>query len=118
MGRHSIGRGPERRLPPIGHHRLEHRRDLFGLLVGIALSRVELDAHSLVEVALGLVIGLVGLGLFYRQLAAEPAIAIHGLWLALAGVVVIGVMHGVRWPMEDAVRTIVHLIRHSVASCA
>ena len=88
------------------------------LLAGIALSRVELDAHSLVEVALGLAIGLVGLALFYRQLAAEPAIAIHGLWLALAGVLVIGVMHGVRWPMEDAVRTIVHLIRHNVASCA
>src|SRR5450432_2952759 len=58
------------------------------LLAGIALSRVVLDAHSLVEVALGLAIGLGGLALFYRQLAAGPAIAIHGLWLALAGVVV------------------------------
>ena len=88
------------------------------LLVGIVLSRVVLDAHSPIETALGLAIGLAGLALFYRLIAAEPAIAIHGLWLALAGVVVIGVMHGARWPIEDAVRAIVHLIRHNVASCA
>ncbi|HEX3064361.1 MAG TPA: phosphatase PAP2 family protein [Candidatus Polarisedimenticolia bacterium] len=88
------------------------------LLAAIALSRVELDAHSLVEVVLGLAIGLAALALFYRQVAGEPAIAIHGLWLALAGVVVIAIMHGARWPIEDAVRVIVHLIRHNVASCA
>jgi membrane-associated phospholipid phosphatase len=88
------------------------------LLVGIALSRVVLDAHSPVETALGLAIGLAGLALFYRLISAEPAVPVRGLWLALAGVLVIGLMHGARWPIEDAVRAMVHLIRHNVASCA
>ncbi len=88
------------------------------LLIAIALSRVILDAHSMIEVALGLAIGLGALVLFYRSLAAGPAVAIHGLWLALGAVAVIALMHGARWPIEDVVRAIVHLIRHSVPACA
>ncbi len=88
------------------------------LLIAIALSRVILDAHSMIEVALGLAIGLGALVLFYRALAAGPTVAIHGLWLALGAVAVIALMHGARWPIEDVVRVIVHLIRHSVPACA
>jgi membrane-associated phospholipid phosphatase len=88
------------------------------LLIAIALSRVILDAHSLIEVVLGLAIGLGALVLFYRSLAAGPAVAIHGVWLVLASLVVVAVMHGARWPIEDIVRAIVHLIRHNVPSCA
>jgi membrane-associated phospholipid phosphatase len=88
------------------------------LLIAIALSRVILDAHSSIEVALGLAIGLGALVLFHRSLAAGPTVAIHGLWLALGAVAVIALMHGARWPIEDIVRAIVHLIRHSVPACA
>lgn len=88
------------------------------LLIAIALSRVILDAHSMIEVALGLAIGLGALALFHRSLAAGPTVAIHGLWLALGAVAVIALMHGARWPIEDVVRVIVHLIRHSVPACA
>lgn len=88
------------------------------LLIAIALSRVILDAHSLIEVALGLAIGLGALVLFHRSVAAGPTVAIRGLWLALGAVAVIALMHGARWPIEDIVRAIVHLIRHNVPACA
>ena len=88
------------------------------LLAAIALSRIVLDAHSLIEVVLGLAIGLAALGLFYRYLSTEPAVAIRSLWLALGALAVIALMHGARWPIEDMIRAIVHLIRHNVPSCA
>lgn len=88
------------------------------LLAAIALSRIILDAHSLIEVALGLAIGLAALGLFYRYLSKEPAVPIRGLWLALGALAVIALMHGARWPIEDMIHAIVHLIRHNVPRCA
>ena len=88
------------------------------LLGGIAVSRVVLDNHSAAEVAVGFLIGLAALAFFYRVLKAEPAMAFRGRWLAFAAVILIAVMHGSRWPIEDVVRSIVHLIRHSVPSCA
>ncbi len=89
-----------------------------GVLLGaIAFSRVVLDTHSPIEVALGLAIGLAALALFRRGLASGPAVPFEGFWFAITAAVLIAVMHGTRWPVEDVVRSIVHLIRNSVASC-
>ena len=89
-----------------------------GLLLGaIALSRVILDTHSPIEVALGLAIGLAALALFRRGLADEPAVPFEGFWFAITAAVLIAIMHGTRWPVEDIVRSIAHLIRNSVPSC-
>lgn len=88
------------------------------LLAAIALSRIMLDTHSPVEVLLGLGIGLLGLALFQRALSTTPAVEIRGYWFAVAAAVLIAAMHGARWPIEDIVRAIVHLIRQSVPSCA
>ncbi len=86
-------------------------------LAAIALSRVVLDIHSPMEVALGLAIGLAALALFRRALASGPAVPFEGFWFAIIAAVLIAVMHGTRWPVEDVVRSIVHLIRNSVAGC-
>ncbi len=88
------------------------------LIGGIAVSRVVLDNHSLAEVAAGLLIGAAALAFFYRVLKAQPAMAFGGQWLAFAAVILTAAMHGARWPIEDVVRSIVHLIRHSVPRCA
>jgi membrane-associated phospholipid phosphatase len=88
------------------------------LIGGIAVSRVVLDSHSLAEVAVGFLIGLAALFFFYRMLKAEPAMTFRSQWLAFTAVILIATMHGSRWPIEDIVRSIVHLIRHSVPSCA
>lgn len=88
------------------------------LIGGIAVSRIALDSHSLAEVAVGFSIGLAALALFYRTMTARPAMAFRSQWLAIAAIIVIAVMHGSRWPIEDVVRSIVHLIRHSVPRCA
>jgi membrane-associated phospholipid phosphatase len=101
---------PERRwIPAVGA----------AILIGaIAVSRVVLDNHSVAEVAIGFLIGLAALALFYRAMTAGPAIALRGAWLAIAAVVLIATMHGSRWPIEEVVRDLVHLIRHSVPRCA
>ncbi len=89
------------------------------VLVGaIALSRVLLDSHSPVEVVIGLSIGVLGTAAFWYFLPARPAGAFHGLWLAAIALIVVGAMHGSRWPIEAVIRSIVDFIRHSVPSCA
>lgn len=90
-----------------------------GALMGaIALSRIILDAHSLPEVAVGLAIGGAATAMFFHVLATARAGAFRNLWLILVVALVMAVMHGSRWPIEDIVRSIVRLIRHSVPACA
>lgn len=88
------------------------------LVSAIALSRVVLDSHSPVEVAIGLSIGVMGAVAFWYLLPVLPAGPFRGLWLAAIALIVVGAMHGSRWPIEAVIRGIVHFIRHSVPSCA
>jgi membrane-associated phospholipid phosphatase len=90
----------------------------FIVVSGIALSRVVLDLHSPPEVAIGLSIGVAAAAMFFRTLPAQPAGAFRSWWLAIIGVAVMAVMHGSRWPVEEVIRSIVHLIRHRIPSCA
>jgi membrane-associated phospholipid phosphatase len=63
-----------------------------GLILAIAVSRLLLDAHSVPEVSLGLVIGTVSLALFSRQYLERPNAKVWPLLVA-AGVLV-AILHG------------------------
>jgi membrane-associated phospholipid phosphatase len=63
-----------------------------GLILAIAVSRVLLDAHSVPEVSLGLVIGTVSLALFSRQYLERPNTKVWPLLVA-AGLLV-SILHG------------------------
>jgi hypothetical protein len=63
-----------------------------GLILAIAVSRLLLDAHSLPEVGLGLIIGTVSLVLFSRQYLQCPNTKVWPLLVA-AGVLV-SILHG------------------------
>jgi membrane-associated phospholipid phosphatase len=88
------------------------------LLTGITASRIVLDTHSPVEVVIGLLIGLAALAAFYRSLTMSARVKFQSHWLAIAALVVVATMHGTRWPIEEVVRDIARLIRHTVPSCA
>lgn len=63
-----------------------------GLMLSIAVSRLLLDAHSVPEVGLGLIIGTVSLVLFSRQYLACPNTKVWPLLVA-AGIL-ISILHG------------------------
>jgi len=88
------------------------------LLTGITASRIVLDTHSPAEVVIGLLIGLAALAAFYRALTMSALVKFQSRWLAIAALVVVATMHGTRWPIEEVVRDIARLIRHTVPSCA
>jgi hypothetical protein len=63
-----------------------------GLVLAITVSRLLLDAHSLAEVGLGLIIGIVSLALFGQKYVQSPDTKVWPLLIA-AGVL-ISVLHG------------------------
>jgi membrane-associated phospholipid phosphatase len=63
-----------------------------GLILAIGVSRLLLDAHSVAEVGLGLVIGAVSLAMFSRQYVQAPTTKMWPL-LVVAGVLAL-VLHG------------------------
>ena len=63
-----------------------------GLILAIGVSRLLLDAHSVAEVGLGLIIGIVSLALFSRRYLQAPNTNVWPLLVA-AGVLV-SVLHG------------------------
>jgi membrane-associated phospholipid phosphatase len=63
-----------------------------GLILAIGVSRLLLDAHSVAEVGLGLVIGAVSLAMFSRQYLQAPTTKMWPL-LVVAGVLAL-VLHG------------------------
>jgi membrane-associated phospholipid phosphatase len=63
-----------------------------GLILAIGVSRLLLDAHSVAEVGLGLVIGAVSLAMFSRHYLQAPTTKMWPL-LVVAGVLALG-LHG------------------------
>jgi membrane-associated phospholipid phosphatase len=63
-----------------------------GLILAIGVSRLLLDAHSVAEVGLGLVIGAVSLAIFSREYLQAPTTKMWSL-LVVAGVLALG-LHG------------------------
>jgi hypothetical protein len=87
---------------------------VFALLTGgIALSRLTLHVHNPGEVLAGL-----GALVLYRQLrGAIPPVPLKVSRLALSALLLMSLMHGARWPIEDEIRSIVALIRAGVPGC-
>jgi len=86
-------------------------------VAAIGLSRIMLTAHNIGEVTVGFVVGTlaaVGFWLFMRQ---EAPLSLHFRWFVAASTGMVVLMHGVRWPIENALRTIATLIRDNVAGC-
>jgi hypothetical protein len=71
-----------------------------GLILTIAASRLLLDAHSLAEVGLGLVIGTISLVLFSRNL--PPRYRQTKVWPLLVTVgVLVAILHGQKLHAEE-----------------
>jgi len=75
-----------------------------GLVSTIAVSRLLLDAHSLAEVGLGLIIGIVSLALFGQKYVQAPDTKVWPLLIA-AGVL-ISVLHGSQLHAEELLHRI------------
>lgn len=86
-------------------------------IVGIALSRIELGAHSMAEVALGLVIGGTTLALFARgYLEARPTV--RHVWPLLATVaLLLLVLHGHTAHLEAVWRAIAAYLHNTAGLC-
>jgi membrane-associated phospholipid phosphatase len=77
--------------------------------VAIALSRVVLHAHSPLDAASGLAIGLaIWAGFRYASAGERPA-PTPAHWLAAAAVLVIALAHGARWHTEQAIHLLAGL---------
>ena len=88
------------------------------MVVGIALSRVIVGAHTTIEVVIGLVIGGVALGVFARSyLATRPAHA--QVWPLLAAAVIIAlVLHGHALSLEGVLHAIGGYLHLTAGLCA
>jgi membrane-associated phospholipid phosphatase len=75
-----------------GLHRVLVIASGVGLILAIGVSRLLLEAHSVAEVGLGLVIGAVSLAMFSRQYLQAPTTKMWPL-LVVAGVLALG-LHG------------------------
>ena len=83
------------------------------ILVGI--SRLALHTHSLVEILIGLAVGLAALAGFHLLFARRQPGAAPAGWLALASLLVLVLMHGRHWDVESAILHAVayfHSARH------
>ena len=98
-------------------HRLWPWLAALAFLVLLALSRVIIHAHSPAETALGTATGALGLALLALLLGIEALVPLALAWLAVPVVCVIVVMHGTRWPIENWVKTLVHLLRRQWPAC-
>jgi hypothetical protein len=79
------------------------------LVIAIAVSRVVLGLHSVVEVAFGLGVGAIAVLAFRAVLATVPANAVPVKGLAVGALVVVVALHGTRWPSE---RLLQNIARH------
>lgn len=87
------------------------------LIAAIAASRILLHAHNPGEVLAGLAVGL-GALLLFRHLRGDPIPGgLKVSRLALSALLLMVVMHGTRWPIEEEIRGMVALIRAGVPQC-
>jgi len=88
------------------------------LVAGVAFSRIALGSHSSAEVALGLAVGILAVGLFavlYMRL--RPGHLNVPLLLALAVGIVL-TFHGLRLPLEEWIRHLADAFTHFTGACA
>jgi membrane-associated phospholipid phosphatase len=88
------------------------------LIVAIALSRLMLHAHNQAEVLAGLLVGLGALVIFHRLRGPALPGGLRVSRLALAALLLVGAMHGTRWPIEEQIHNMVALIQAGVPQCA
>jgi membrane-associated phospholipid phosphatase len=87
------------------------------LVAAIALSRILLHAHSPAEVAVGLAVGLLSTLIFRVILGPGEAPPLRLAWFAFGAILIAGVMHGTRWPIEQWIKAAAHLIRNRWPGC-
>lgn len=75
----------------------------FALVAAIAVSRVVLHEHSVAETLIGLAVGLAALGALRAVLTVVPAGRLPAVWLCLAALVTVALMHGTRWHTEGMI---------------
>jgi len=73
------------------------------LIIVIALSRIILNYHSTIEVAVGLAVGIAALAIIVAIVARHPPQRLSLGWLAAAALVVCALFHGTQWPAEQAI---------------
>jgi len=89
------------------------------LLVGmIATSRVAIQAHTPIEVATGLSVGLCAVALLVYLLRHKAPPRLLGPQLALASALAVAWMYGTHWPVEETLHHWAGWIRQSTAVCA
>ncbi len=88
------------------------------LVAAIGTSRLLLGAHAVPEVAAGLIVGLGAVAAFHAVLSLRPAATLPLLWLLAPALVLIGLLHGMRWPAEQAIRRLSGLLRLLALWCS
>ncbi len=73
------------------------------LIIAIALSRILLNYHSTIEVAVGLAVGIAALAIIVAIVARHPPQRLSLGWLAAGALVVCALFHGTHWPAEQAI---------------
>src|SRR5262249_24476066 len=101
----------------IGERRWVFTAAFLVVALAIAVSRLALGFHSPVEGGVGLAIGLIALVAFRRSVGPFTQRP-RTLWMWLPALVLIALSHGSRWPIDQMIQSLVHLIRHSVPACA
>jgi membrane-associated phospholipid phosphatase len=87
------------------------------LIVCIAVSRIAIGVHTVAEVALGMLIGLVAVALFAVKYLRQRAGRIEfALLLAFAACVLL-LFHGARLPAEEWIRQLAYLGRGVIGAC-
>ena len=92
-----------------------------GLVVTVSASRLLLEMHTKLEVAVGLIVGGATVALFasvYRRLPPATTVRSRGVAVAASLVVLLVVaLHGERLHAEDVIRSIAAELRTQVSAC-
>ena len=88
------------------------------LIIGVAVSRVFLGAHSYAEVVVGLLVGVTALALFaWRYFSLRKLPMSLGLLAALSLITVL-VFNGLQLPIEQLIHKVAYFGRASTGVCA
>ena len=87
------------------------------LVVGIAISRVTLGAHSAPEVALGVLVGAAALSLFAFRYFALVKRPMNLYLLSALSLATILILHGAHLPVESLIQKLAFFGRASAGVC-
>ena len=83
----------------------------------IAYSRFALRLHSAPEVLVGFGVGITAVAIFREMLGGRVEERLPAALLAGAAVVLIAMLHGTRWPAEQAIRASAGLLQRLLPWC-